>query len=210
MSPLKNGRTLKPSLPTYVITTDASLTGWGAQMGQQSIHGKWTATEKLNHINYLELKTVLIALQQWKYQLKNQTVLLQLDNTTAVAYLLKEGGTQSRSQRYLAAEILILADHHNISVRPSYLPDQMNTQAGRCSIAVGTTRRKDAGSCDSSEDIYGILVTSGRPICITEKQAVEPVLLHRQARPRFPGDGRTTPRLEISEQATVCISPPPT
>ena len=69
---------------------------------------------------------VLIALQQWEYQLKNQTVLLQLDNTTAVAYLLKEGGTQSRSLRYLAAEILILADHHNISVRPSYMPDQMS------------------------------------------------------------------------------------
>ena len=64
-----------------------------------------------------------------KNQLKNQTVLLQLDNTTAVAYLLKEGGTQSRSLHYRAAEILISADQQNISVRPSYLPGQMNTQA---------------------------------------------------------------------------------
>ena len=87
--------------------------------------------------------------------------------------------------------------------------DRSDEHTGRCSIAVETTRRMDAGSCASSEDIYGILVTSGRPICITEKQAVELVLLHRQAPSPFPGDGRTTPRLEISEQATVCISPPP-
>ena len=138
MSPIRNGRTLKMSLATYVITTDASLTGWGAQMGQQSIHGRWTDTDRLNHINYLELKTVLFALQQWKNQLKNQTVLLQLDNTTAVANLLKEGGTQSRSLHYLAAEILTSADLQNISVRPSYLPGQMNTQANALSRSKGT------------------------------------------------------------------------
>ena len=41
----------------------------------------------------------------------------------------KGGGTQSRSLHYLAAEILTLADLQNISVRPSYLPGQINTQA---------------------------------------------------------------------------------
>ena len=128
-SPLLNGRSLKIHLPTQVISTDASLTGWGAQMGQLSIHGLWTNTEKQNHINYLELKTVLFDLQHWLHQLKHQTVALQLDNTTAVAYLLKEGGTQSRSPHYLAAEILILASRNKIVLRPGYLPGQMNTQA---------------------------------------------------------------------------------
>ena len=61
-SPLLNGQSLKMNLPTQVISTDASLTGWGAQMGQLSIHGLWTDTEKQNHINHLELKTVLFTL----------------------------------------------------------------------------------------------------------------------------------------------------
>ena len=106
-SPLLNGRSLQMNLPTQVISTDTSLSGWGAQIKQVSIQGLWTDTDKLMHINYLELKTVLFALQHWLPQLENQTVSLQLDNTTAVAYLLKKGGTQCESLHYLAAEILI-------------------------------------------------------------------------------------------------------
>ena len=46
------------SLPTHVIPTDASRTGWGAQMNQMSIHGLWTGTKELNHIIYLELFSI--------------------------------------------------------------------------------------------------------------------------------------------------------
>ena len=94
-----------------------------------SVHGLWSDTDKLNHINYLEFKTVLYALRHWTQHLRHQCVSIQIDNTTAVAYLLKEGGTQCKSLHYLAAEILLLAHQHNIVIRPSYLPGIMNTQA---------------------------------------------------------------------------------
>ena len=80
-SPLLNGRSLQMNPPTQVISTNASLSGWGAQMKQVTIQGLWTDTDKFMHINYLELKTVLFALQHWLPQLENQTVSLQLDNT---------------------------------------------------------------------------------------------------------------------------------
>ena len=44
MSPPKNGQALKVTMPIYVITTDASLSGWGAQMGYQS-HYSWTTRQ---------------------------------------------------------------------------------------------------------------------------------------------------------------------
>ena len=44
--PLSNGRSLINHLPTHVITIDASMTGWGAQMNDMSIQGLWTDTRK--------------------------------------------------------------------------------------------------------------------------------------------------------------------
>ena len=46
-----------------------------------------------------------------------------------VAYLLKEGGTQSISLCRLAASILLFAEKYNILLRPSYLPGRMNIEA---------------------------------------------------------------------------------
>ena len=95
MSPPENGRTLNVTMPTHVITTDASLSGWGAQMGQQSIQGLWSEPEKLNHINYLELKTVLIALQHWKNQLRNQHSLTTAGQHESCSISDKRGGAHS-------------------------------------------------------------------------------------------------------------------
>ena len=70
------------------------------------VDGFWSREDQTYHINFLELKTVYYAVCHWKVEMSNQIVALQLDNTTAVAYLLKEGGTQSMSLCKLASEIL--------------------------------------------------------------------------------------------------------
>ena len=105
------------------------MSGWGAQMGPLSIQGVWNLREQQKHINYLELMTVFHALTRWKNILSHQVISLQLENTTAVAYLLKEGVTQSISLGRLAANILLFAEKYNIILRPSYLPGRMNTEA---------------------------------------------------------------------------------
>ena len=202
--PLSNGRSLINHLPTHVITTDASMTGWGAQMNDMSIQGLWTDTEKMDHINFLELKTVLLALRRWYPHLKNKVVSLQMDNTTAVAYLLTEGGTQCRSLHCLAAEILILANHHRILIRPSYLPGLMNTQA----VAFEGARRMDASSYSGSEDILDLRSTSSGPVCVGEKQTTATIFHDGQARPLCLGDRRFSPQLGLPGPTNICLPPP--
>ena len=47
--------------PVCTIYTDSSLIGWGAILGVNKAGDSWTATEKNNHINYLELLAVFLA-----------------------------------------------------------------------------------------------------------------------------------------------------
>ena len=71
--------------PDVVVTSDASLTGWGCVCEGVSSGGQWTSAEKSFHIHYLELKAALFALHCFQAKLKNKHVRLRLDNTTAVA-----------------------------------------------------------------------------------------------------------------------------
>ena len=56
--------------------------------------GSWSLPESKLHINYLELKAVLLALKEFQALCTNNTVLIATDNTTVVAYINKEGGNE--------------------------------------------------------------------------------------------------------------------
>ena len=73
-----------PNLTFLTIITDASTQGWGAHMGDSQIAGVWTRSERELHINVLDLRAVILALNHWA-----------TDNTTVVAYINKQGGTYS-------------------------------------------------------------------------------------------------------------------
>ena len=49
--------------PDMTLTTDASTKGWGAVYGEQKTGGLWSLEEQGFHINYPELKAVLLGLQ---------------------------------------------------------------------------------------------------------------------------------------------------
>ena len=74
------------------IFTDTSNVGWGAHLGNFTARGLWSVLESKLHINYLEMKVVLLALICFEHLCRNQTVLIATDNTTAVAYINTEGG----------------------------------------------------------------------------------------------------------------------
>ena len=57
-------------------------------------------------INVQELKAVSTALQRFKDQCQNQTVLVAMDNSTVVAYINKQGGTHSMEMCALLWEIM--------------------------------------------------------------------------------------------------------
>jgi ribonuclease HI len=55
-----------------------------------STKGTWSQEESKMSINILELKAVLLGVEHFRSQLKNQIVSLFSDNSTVVAYIRKQ------------------------------------------------------------------------------------------------------------------------
>ncbi|PIK42186.1 putative TBC1 domain family member 2A [Apostichopus japonicus] len=89
------GRPFRNPAPTTSITTDASLSGWGAVWGTHTVAGEWAEPERGLHINILETEAVLRAVRHWATHLTGHTVTVRSDNTTTVAYINRQGGTRS-------------------------------------------------------------------------------------------------------------------
>ncbi len=63
----------------------------GAVFQGQAAAGQWLPAE--DHINYLERSAVLLGLQAFCTELSNTHICLQIDNTTAAAYINNMGGS---------------------------------------------------------------------------------------------------------------------
>lgn len=81
--------------PSIVVQTDASTKGWGAALGNDETGGQWTSAEATNHVNILELQAAFFALKAFCNNTHYTHVQLQIDNTTAVAYINNMGGSKS-------------------------------------------------------------------------------------------------------------------
>ena len=117
--------------PPFDLTIffDASLEGWGDTNQVTEIRGRWNCMENKCHINSLELQAAFLCLKAF---CKNKTrlhVLLKLDNTTAVAYINKKGGTISASCNKLAKKICNWAKGQDIWITASHVPRVKNTTA---------------------------------------------------------------------------------
>lgn len=109
-----------------VIFTDASKSGWGATSYGRNVHGFWNNLQKSWHINYLELFTVNLALQSFAEKLSNCQILLRIDNTTAIAYINRMGGTKYPKYNRLARQIWKWAEDRKIFLFASYIPSSEN------------------------------------------------------------------------------------
>ena len=72
------GQTLHPLAHALQIFTDASKEGWGAHLNELMARGSWSLPESKLHINYLELKAVLLALKEFQALYTNKVVLIVL------------------------------------------------------------------------------------------------------------------------------------
>ena len=117
--------------PDLILTTDASNAGWGAVCGNTSTGGLWSIEEQNNHINYLELKAVLLGLRSLCYTFTEKHILVQSDNTTAVAYIKAMGGIKSMSCDNMATAIWEWCISRNIWLRATHIPGSENTQADK-------------------------------------------------------------------------------
>ena len=112
-----------------VITTDASLSGWGATHEGRAARGVWCGDIRSAHINYLELMAVMLALQHFERFVSGCHVLIRTDNTTTMCYINKQGGLRSKSLHALAHRLTLWCDEHLLSVRAAHVPGLLNTGA---------------------------------------------------------------------------------
>ena len=123
------GANLYPKDHSIQLFTDASSEGWGTHFEQTSAKGLWSDSEKRLHINVLELKAVSLALQRFKDQCQNQTILVATDNSTVVAYNNKQGGTHSSEMCALLWKIMTWCHRYQITLKARHIPGCLNVMA---------------------------------------------------------------------------------
>ena len=122
-----NGRTLiQDQTNQIVIQTDASKKGWGAVCRGIRTGGGWSKEEAGLHINIQELLAVKFALQTFVKKDRMNSIHFQIDNKTALSYLLKMGGTASLTMINIAKEIWGILLIRNITITGEYLPSILN------------------------------------------------------------------------------------
>ena len=124
-----NGKTLLRREIALTIDSDASLTGWGAVCQDQRTGGPWSSEERQMHINCLELLAATLAIQTFAKNRTGLSVLLRIDNTTAVAYINNLGGTVSKDLLELAKNLWMWCLERNIHITAQHLPGILNEVA---------------------------------------------------------------------------------
>ena len=115
------------------VTTDASMEGWGGHTTIQGrdllFSGLWSPRERQAHINLLELRAIRLTLLQLTQSVKSKSVLLECDNTSAVCYVNKQGGTKSWSLCLEARLLYDWAIQHQVTLRAIHRPGVDNVLA---------------------------------------------------------------------------------
>lgn len=131
-----NGKALVSGDPDLTIETDASLLGWGAVCNGVRTGGLWTQSERLLHINCLELMGGAFAVKAFTQHKTQVRVLLLMDNVTAVTYINKMGGTRSPILSSLAFELWTWCLQRRTSLTARHIPGIQNIQADQESRTV--------------------------------------------------------------------------
>lgn len=114
---LTAGAPFVPPVPQETVVTDVSLWGWGAHLDHLCTGDMCGPGLQAQHINFLELLVIKYAIIMFQEQLRVKAVLVISDNTTAVAYVHRQGGTVSRQLCLLTIELweLCLSEHGHFS-----------------------------------------------------------------------------------------------
>ena len=115
--------------PDLFLYSDASDAGWGAALGELHLSGLWSPVCSTFSINHRELLAVLFVVQGFPPSLRGRIVALYSNNSTALAYLGKQGGTRSSTLNAVAQELLRLCKAHFIRLLPQFIPGHLNVLA---------------------------------------------------------------------------------
>lgn len=122
-------RMISIPIPSVTFKTDPSNLGWGAVMENRMINGKWSEEEKQLHINALETLAIFKALEQLFSNTFNTPFKLLSDNTTAIAYVNKAGGTWSAQCNRIAKLICEWCQSKNNWITATFIAGKDNIEA---------------------------------------------------------------------------------
>ncbi len=91
----------------HMITTDTSMTGWGAVFEGRPASGEWTGEFLSWHINCLELRAVFLAFMYFLPILGGHHIIVRTDNMAVVSHINRQGGSRSRTLDRLARRLLL-------------------------------------------------------------------------------------------------------
>ena len=123
-----SGRPLQITHWDLTTESNASKQDWSVSCQGTNTEGTWTATEQLEHINYLEMKAAFLTLESFCTGRSSVSVLLLMDNVTAIAFLNKMIGNHSHSLSDLAKEVWIWCIK-KITINAEHLPGSENIRA---------------------------------------------------------------------------------
>ena len=115
--------------PSIVIELDASTYGWGATCEGIRTGGPWSPKGSQWHMNCLEALAAFHAVKCFVGDKRGVSVLLRLDNTSAVSYMNKLGGTVSARLTAIVKELWLWCMTRDITLIAEHLPGVRNTVA---------------------------------------------------------------------------------
>ena len=152
--------------PDLVLTTDASLLGWGAVSNGEETGGQWNLEEKNFHINFLEMKAVMLGLQALCKDENSVHICLRSDNTTTVSYINSMRGIKSEICNAMALQIWEWCIARKIWISARHIPGSQNVQADEASREF-----KDSVEWALNMEIFQDILTRWGPfdidVCVT-------------------------------------------
>jgi hypothetical protein len=125
---------LSPEDCDLEVQTDASKIGYGIWFQGSLYQGHWDGTTTSLHINVLESTAMWIFPDCILPKSSRQrNILWRVDNTTALAYVKKEGGTCSPQFLEIAEKILVKAHQMSFRILPVFIPSGENILADAAS-----------------------------------------------------------------------------
>ncbi len=118
---------IHPKYPEIIIRTDSSDFAWGGIIlnSDMKTNGMWSEEERIEHINYKELKAIFLCLQTFVKNENSKHVRIETDNTCACAYVNNMGGKIDMLDE-LARNIWYWAIERNLWISTTYIPGSEN------------------------------------------------------------------------------------
>ena len=117
---------VSPNLDFWSDTLDV---GWGAHLGDNLASGLWSPQDADLSINARELLAVERGLRHFAHLVVDSTVAIFADNSTAVAYLRKQGSTRSPLLNPIGQRILLWAESLPVVLVPQFIMGRNNVLA---------------------------------------------------------------------------------